>query len=455
MAELKNKFAELIEEDEDPSNLKKRTTSQRSSTSDAEGDAAQPTPKKQFVKANITLPNDDAPSREWYKFMSGQIIKANQSIEELKETVEFATKQAEKAIAMSTTLSAKLSTIELNLDNCRCENLKLRKELIETNEKLIRQECYQRRDNLIFDGIAESKNETDFDCYTKIVHELRKIDAINSYADSMKISRCHRLGPFLPGRTRGIICHIHWYGDRSLILDHRMELNGSVTVREDFPPEIEQRRKLLYPILKVARVKYPGKCKLAVDKLVIEGRTYTAGAYGNLDQLPPDLDPIKVSQKNDDSVTVYFGQNHPFSNNYERGFVLDNIKYNSAEQYIQSEKCKMFNDDIGHAKVMKCRNSWEIRQVGSRVRNYIPQQWSLAVSRIAHTAVRAKFKQNPDLKTILLATNENVLGEASRDKLWGIGRVLYDKHVLQQQGWNGENVMGKVLAKVRSELKNT
>jgi ribA/ribD-fused uncharacterized protein len=430
---------------------KKRTSSQRSSNSDADGEeSTQPQSKKQ----NIQLPNDDAPDREWYKFIGTQIMKNNKTIENLVKTCEFATKQAEKSMELANKLADKLLKVEKSLDNERTENQRLRREIINVNEKILRAECYQRRDNVIFDGIPEKKGETDYDCYCKIVNELSRVADIGDYAGEMRISRCHRLGPYTKGRSRGIICHIHWFGDRNLIMQHRLELQGSVTVRDDFPPEIEQRRKKLYPILKMARTmdKYRGKCKMAVDKLVIAGRSYTAGPQGNLNELPPDLNPIKVSEKTDEQTTLYFGVNHPFSNNYECQFSIDNTIYNSADQYIQSQKCKLFDDDIGHAKIMRARNAWEIRKLGSRARNFIPQRWATEAPRITYDALRAKFLQNSDPQRILLETGDTVIGEASRDSLWGIGCALHDRHVLQQHTWKGENVMGKALMKLRSEL---
>ena len=56
----------------------------------------------------------------------------------------------------------------------------------------------------------------------------------------------------------------------------------------------------------------------------------------------------------------------------------------------------------------------------------------------------AKFGQNEDLKKILLSTEDRELREHTpRDKFWGDGGKKGD----------GKNMMGKLLMKVRTELR--
>lgn len=442
---------------EGAANQKKRTCSQRSSNSDADSEIKQP--KKQLKSCEVPvfkMPNDDAPQIEWNKFMCKQMLSMNSTIQELMKSAEFACAQSKQVLDLSNSLNKKLNSTQLALNNERRENERLSREMSEMKEKLIRTECYQRRQNIIFDGFAEVRGETDHACYNKVVGALADIEDIGSYAPMIKISRCHRLGPYMKGRTRGIICHIHWFGDKNLILDHRMELPENVTVREDFPPEVEQRRKQLYPILRAARSteKYRGRCRLAVDKLIIAGRAYTAGPQNNLHDLPSDLHPTKVSQKCDDNITVFYGQNHPFSNFHETRIRVDNIVYNCAEQYVQSKKCALFDDDIGQSRVMKTNNAYDMRKIGSRVKNYDAQTWLSEMPNIAFTVTLAKFEQNEKLKKMLLDTNDTLLGEGSRDKMWGVGLAMHDKNVLKESTWKGDNLMGKTLMKVRYQLRD-
>lgn len=446
--ELYDKFVS-----EDDSNIKKRTISQRSSNSDdTETDLKKPVKKQVTEFAMIKMPLDSAPQHEWNKFMCQQLMNIDTRIRDLIKTSEFSNEQSKQAIDLANHLTKELNDVQKDLNSERCQNNKLLNEVSDLREHVLNLECRQRRENIIFDGFPESRGETDYDCYAKVVDAISYIQAFGPLAEQVKISRCHRFGQFTKVNTRGIICHMHWFGDRSIILDKRQELPEGITVREDFPAEIEQRRNQLYPILKAARanLKYKGKCKMTVDKLVIHGRAYTTQ---DMDNLPEDLNPIKVCEKSNDSALVFFGQNHPLSNFYQSEFTADNITYKNAEQLIQSKKCEIFNDDIGHSRVMRSKNSHEIRKIGSRVKNFSTQVWVKEAPKIVFNALLAKFGQNAKLKELLATTGDRTLGECTRDKVWGVGCVLHDSHALDQTVWTGENAMGKILMQVRQWLK--
>ena len=65
-----------------------------------------------------------------------------------------------------------------------------------------------------------------------------------------------------------------------------------------------------------------------------------------------------------------------------------------------------------------------------------------------------KFKL-PKLKSIILSTEDKILVEASPfDKIWGIGMAHDNPSATKPEQWKGLNLLGKVLMKVREELKN-
>lgn len=68
------------------------------------------------------------------------------------------------------------------------------------------------------------------------------------------------------------------------------------------------------------------------------------------------------------------------------------------------------------------------------------------------SGLMAKFSQNEYLYRYLQETETRLLGEASTDTTWGIGRSLTDYLVLDPASWRGENLQGITLMKVREEL---
>jgi hypothetical protein len=69
-------------------------------------------------------------------------------------------------------------------------------------------------------------------------------------------------------------------------------------------------------------------------------------------------------------------------------------------------------------------------------------------------ALTAKFSQNKELKTYLLATQGCVLVEAApRDKIWGIGMGENNVNIANPSKWKGANLLGKALMQVRDQIK--
>jgi len=73
---------------------------------------------------------------------------------------------------------------------------------------------------------------------------------------------------------------------------------------------------------------------------------------------------------------------------------------------------------------------------------------------IVYDANLAKFRQNKAMCEYLLNTGDLILAEAApNDKIWGIGLAATDPRVQNPAEWNGENVLGEVLMKVRETLR--
>ena len=63
-------------------------------------------------------------------------------------------------------------------------------------------------------------------------------------------------------------------------------IGTNISVNEQFPSEIEQRRKVLYPFAKNSRRNRDNKVRLVRDKLFINGQQYTTEENRNATQHP-------------------------------------------------------------------------------------------------------------------------------------------------------------------------
>ena len=319
-------------------------------------------------------------------------------------------------------------------------------------EKLLKNECHSRRDNLVFIGVAEQKGES---CDAII------LDILNSAGydlDLRAVARAHRVGPYNKHCIRPIVAKFHHYRDRENVWEGRryVEESCGVTVAEDFPEEIRERRKRLYPILNAAisyrDEDYPDfrfRARLSVDKLIINGSSYTVDTLCKLPErlrLDKTLSPVK------DNAQVFFTSASPLSNHYACNFTVGGTRYSSLEQYLMEQKALHFDDRDTAAAIMEIPNLVHQKRLGKSVKNFDLFVWQGEVSDILKTGLEAKFNQAKHCGDFLRSTQNRTLGEANaNDNFYGIGMGLQDPNVWDQGRW-GKNLLGKLLMEVRDSL---
>ena len=153
----------------------------------------------------------------------------------------------------------------------------------------------------------------------------------------------------------------------------------------------------------------------------------------------------------------FWGEKDAFgflSNFYPSTFTTDGQIFNCSEQYFMKKKQELFdplNQKLA-SDIMNETNPKNIKNYGRQVNNFAESIWNINKYKSMYDGVYAKFSQNPELKTQLLATGEKVLVEASPyDKIWGIGFNKSDA-LTSKAKW-GQNLLGKVLMEVRNKLK--
>ena len=147
-------------------------------------------------------------------------------------------------------------------DQHSCEIKFLKKELVD-------QQARSMRNNLIFHGFPEEKDEN---CEVKILNLIRKNSAVNF---NVEIERCHRLGPFKKDKTRPIVAKFLRFKDKEHIKreSHRFK-KDKVGTSDQFPKVIQDNRRKLTPIMNEIR-EAKGVAFLSVDRLYTEGFCYS------------------------------------------------------------------------------------------------------------------------------------------------------------------------------------
>lgn len=142
-------------------------------------------------------------------------------------------------------------------------------------------------------------------------------------------------------------------------------------------------------------------------------------------------------------MTIKFyktGDPHGHMSNYKRArfFIYGRwwgcveAPYQAQKTFVQSEQ-----DEIWAAKT-----SNESRLLGQKV-TFRPD-WDKVKDQVMYECCLAKYLQHHDLRTQLLATGDEELVEDSPvDSYWGCGK-----------DGSGKNMLGKVLMRIRTELKD-
>lgn len=134
-------------------------------------------------------------------------------------------------------------------------------------------------------------------------------------------------------------------------------------------------------------------------------------------------------------------------------FEVNGVQYYSAEQYMMAEKARVFGDNATLEKILKAKAPRLIKKLGREVVGFDGIRWNKVKFDIVVHGNMAKFAQNAQLRDFLLGTGDATLVEASpKDAIWGVGLAEKDRRILDPDQWQGENLLGKALMKVRAEL---
>ncbi|MDP3505293.1 MAG: NADAR family protein [Myxococcales bacterium] len=137
-------------------------------------------------------------------------------------------------------------------------------------------------------------------------------------------------------------------------------------------------------------------------------------------------------------------------------FMVDDVPFVTAEQFMMAGKARLFGDRDALAKILAEPDPSKVKALGRQVRSFDETSWARHRFELVAFGSHAKFSQDPALAAHLRSTAGEILVEASpRDRLWGIGLGRANPHVNEPAKWRGQNLLGFALVHAREVLEGT
>lgn len=168
---------------------------------------------------------------------------------DLKISLQFTQKEVDSLKADNAKLSADLKSIESEKSN-------LSESLLSSVNRTDYLEGQSRRNNLIFEGLQESSNETWAESEDKVRKLLvGKLEL--GQQDAIEMERAHRTGkPDSNGKPRPVVVKFLRFKDKQAVLSKAKLLKGTnFFINEDYTEAVRQKRRELLPAMRAARAR--------------------------------------------------------------------------------------------------------------------------------------------------------------------------------------------------------
>lgn len=130
------------------------------------------------------------------------------------------------------------------------------------------------------------------------------------------------------------------------------------------------------------------------------------------------------------------------------------VVFQCVEQAMMYGKALLFGDYPVATEILETPNPTKMRELGRKVKGYIDEVWGNVRFKYVRMLVYEKFRQNPNLREILLRTGDYIIVEAAHyDKIWGVGLHAANPDIRNPDLWKGQNLLGQCLMDARDLLR--
>ncbi|XP_062616814.1 uncharacterized protein LOC134278517 [Saccostrea cucullata] len=194
--------------------------------------------------------------------MKGKVIGVEECVTHISKQYDDQTREVKE-------MKKSVSNIRNENEMILNELEMVRNKFEDLNERHLDLQTRSMRDNLVFSGIPETEEENTEEVLKEFIRAEMNITEVPQF------HRVHRMGKRLPDKHKPIVAKFVLHKEREIVrkaAPSSLEGKG-FGVNEQFPREINERRKVVYPHYKKAK-QQGKKAVMIADKLIIDSKRF-------------------------------------------------------------------------------------------------------------------------------------------------------------------------------------
>ena len=372
----------------------------------------------------------------------------------LTESTNFINAGLQEEITAHKETQDKLNKLQKEHDVLEYAHNQLESKVVHLENQLLESEMNSMKHNVIISGISENNGKDESSLKRWLLVLIKDV----YQKENINITSIHRTGRSRNNKPRDVVVTFADYNEKREFFKQRFNIKAKqkykdIFIAEQFPHGIQEQRKVLNAVAKEARLLWPDlerNISVYQNVLYINNTRYK---ISDLHRLPKELQPIVHGYKENESTHVFFTKRSILSNHYLCDFDYNGQRYNCGEQLFMAEKARCFDDQHALRRILDSDSPVVQKAIGRDISGFNQRTWHEEVEEAIYPGLLKKFQNVTEAKEALLKTGNRALGEATKESPWGVGKTLADPDVLDQSKWSDDNLIGRVLTKIRETLK--
>lgn len=395
----------------------------------------------------LTEHGKDIHSLKSEKANKSELKSLENSLTQMKDSFNNKFETTEK---QHTSLLMIIKEQQIALKNMELEMKRMAYNQSEIKERVNVLEMNNKHLHLTIENIPEAKNQQPAEATIQRLN----LDIENELSTDL-IKTAYRMGKFNPKAKYPRPIKVIVVDDkaRSSILACSGKLkpnkgNTIVWINETYPEEYRRRKTMMRDLVK--KINQSGDHAAAIEAggIKLDGQLYMPDQFS---EMPRSCQPdITQSVNTDNGGLAFCGEWVSLSNMFRCSFMYEETLYHSAEQCYQHQKALSHGKYSTADRILINNNPFDCKRLGDDIEDN--KAWKESREETLYDICRCKFVQNEDLLDKLHETGDKKLFEATKSAIWGTGSTLKSQETKEEKG-QGDNVFGKILERLRAELK--